>query len=191
MKDIINEIKTAYATEHGKGSWEEFMDWNTLTHTSLERMEKHMDEVVLRIEKHYQRSVKQIIEQLREVSAQLEMHQGYESKLTQDAKHLINNLDDQENTFGKHYEELIENRLRLEKLKLNIQLDNLKNYVKSLKEKWKPKTRINNGLLVHGSKSGDEIQFTQFYDEYSCEWTTEEAAFRGFILNLLSKKKLA
>lgn len=190
MKDFINEIKAAYAAEHGKGSWEEFIDWNTLTHTSLEKMEKHMDVLILRIEKHYQRYVQQIVEHLREVSGQLEMNQGYESKLTQEAKELINNLEDQDYAYGKHYEELIESRIRLEKLKLNIQIDNLKIWIQDLKSKWKPQTRLFEGKLIHGSKAGDEIQFTQYYDEYSCEWTTEEAAFRGFLFKTISIKDL-
>ena len=187
MKDIIEEIKMSYAAEHGKKSWKEFMDWNTLTHTSLERMEKHLDEVVLRIEKHYQRDVQLIVEHLREVSAQLEMHQGYESKQTLETKDLINNLDDQNYSYGKHYEELIESRLRLEKLKLNIQVHNLKNLIKNLKCKWKPKTRLFEGKLIHGSKAGDDIEFTQYYDEYNCEWTTEEFAFRGYIFSTVFK----
>lgn len=187
MKDIINEIKTAYAVEHGKGSWEEFMDWNTLTHTSLERMEKHMDELILRIERHYQRDVQQIAEHLREVSVQLEMHQGFESKLTKEAKDLINNLGDHKYNCGPHYEELLENTTRLEKLKLNIQVENLKILIQSLKDKWQPKTRFFEGKLIHGSKAGDDVQFTQYFDVYSCEWTTEEIAFRAFVLNYIPK----
>lgn len=186
MKDIVEEIKTGYAAEHGKGSWEEFMDWNTLTHTSHEKMEKHMDEVVLRIEKHYERDFQKIVENLREVSAQLELHQGFESKLTQEAKELINNLGDCEHTYGSHYDELIESKLRLEKLKLNIQIDNLKKLIQDLKSKWKPKTRLIEGKLIHGSKAGDEIQFTQYFDECSCEWVTEEVAFRGYIIKKIS-----
>lgn len=185
MKDIINEIKSAYAAEHGMGSWEEFMEWNTLTHASLERIEKHMDEVVLRIEKHYQRSVQQILEHLRETSDQLEMHQGYESKLSQETKDLISKFDEHESTYGHHYEELIESRKRLQKLKLNIQVDSLRNLVQELKKNWKPKTRLFEGKLIQGSKSGDEIKFTQFYDAHTHEWTTEAIAFRGYLFHEL------
>lgn len=190
MKDIINKVKSSYAAEHGKGSWEEFMDWNTLTHTSLERIEKHMDELILRIEKHYQRSVQQIIEHLREISAQLEMHQGYESKLSLETKDLISKFDDHQSTHGHHYEELIESRKRLQKLKLNIQVDSLKNLVQELKKNWEPKTRLFEGKLIHGSKSGDEIKFTQYFDEFSCQWTTKVDAFRGFILKKITQKEI-
>lgn len=188
MKDIVEEIKTDYAAEHGKESWKELMDWNTLTHTSLERMEKHMDEVISRVEKYYKREMTIFGSLLREMTAQLEMYQGYESKMTEEAKGLICNIDDLENTYGPHYQELIENRMRLEKLKMNVQVGNLKNLINDLKSNWNPKTRLIDGKLIHGSKSGDEINFTQFFDEYTCEWTTKEVAFRGYIILAISNK---
>lgn len=188
MKNIINEIKTEYAAEHGKGSWEEFMDWNTLTHSSLERMENHMNEVIYRIEKFYNREMTIFGSFVRELTAQLEMHQGYESKMTGEAKELVKLHEAEESIIEPYNETLSESRLRLEKLKLNIQIISLKNYVQSLKEYWKPRTRIYQGKLVHGSKSGDEINFTQFYDEYTCEWTSEENAFRGYVLKTCLKK---
>lgn len=188
MKSIINEIKTEYAAEHGKGSWEEFMDWNTLTHSSLERMEKHMDEVISRVEKYYKRDMIIFSSLVMELTAQLEMYQGYESKMTEEAKRLVLLYDNTNNLSGPHDEQLTESRLRLDKLKLNLQLNSLKNYVQSLKEHWEPKTRIYQGRLVHGSKKEDEIEFVQYFDVFSGEWTTEEIAFRGYVLNSCSQK---
>lgn len=188
MKDIIKEVKSAYAAEHGMGSWEEFMDWNTLTHTSLERMEKHMDEVISRVAKYFQREINKLVEPLPEMQKLLKKYQGDVSNITKSEIGSLNLTEYSEIMTESYYEELIENKRRIDKLKYNIQVNKLKYLAASLKGIWNPKTRLIEGTMVHGSKKGEEIKFTQFYDQYSCEWTTKEAAFRNYLLNEILKK---
>ena len=41
----LHEIKNEYAGEQGRDSWDEFFEYCELTHTPLERMQYHHDEV--------------------------------------------------------------------------------------------------------------------------------------------------
>ncbi|WP_312364026.1 hypothetical protein [Sphingobacterium sp.] len=44
----LHEIKDEYAGEQGRDSWDEFFEYCELTHTPLERMQYHHDEVAKR-----------------------------------------------------------------------------------------------------------------------------------------------
>ncbi|MGJ1360392.1 hypothetical protein ACR79K_27170 [Sphingobacterium siyangense] len=44
----LHEIKNEYAGEQGRDSWDEFFEYCELTHTPLERMQYHHDEIAKR-----------------------------------------------------------------------------------------------------------------------------------------------
>lgn len=90
-----------------------------------------MNEVIFRIEKFYKREMTIFDPFLGELTAQLEMHQGYESKMIEEAKELVKLHEAEESITEPYNENLPESRLRLEKLRVNIQIDSLKNYIQS------------------------------------------------------------
>jgi hypothetical protein len=54
-------------------------------------------------------------------------------------------------------------------------------FIDELKQNWKPKTETKTGYGYHGSSKGDKIEYTMYFDEYRCEWTTKDRAFQGLI----------
>lgn len=81
-------------------------------------------------------------------------------------------------------EQLDEERLRLQKLQLNIQTSNLNKVIEELREKWKPETKEVEGWK-HG---GESVHERVFYNPFTETWTTKHLAFRGFVLDEISKK---
>lgn len=63
----------------------------------------------------------------------------------------------------------------------------LKEIIDELKLKWVPKTKPQVGYGYHGSNKGDEIEFTLYFDEYRCEWTTKDIAFKGYVFSYINK----
>lgn len=83
------------------------------------------------------------------------------------------------------YEELLDEEiLRLKRLQLNIQVAKLNKVIEDLRMKWKPKTKISSAW----SHKGEEVQERVFFNPFTGNWTTEQLAFRGFLLNEISKK---
>jgi hypothetical protein len=60
-------------------------------------------------------------------------------------------------------------------------------WIGEIKENWKPKTKTETGYGYHGSSKGDEIEYTLYFDEYRCEWGSEDRAFQGFIFKTIDK----
>lgn len=56
----------------------------------------------------------------------------------------------------------------------------------SMKENWKPRTKLFSGHLIHGSKKGDSYSYTMYLDEVKNIWTSKEAAFRSYVMNNVS-----
>ena len=54
-------------------------------------------------------------------------------------------------------------------------------FIDELKQNWKPKTETKKSYGYHGSSKGDEIEYTMYFDEYRCEWTTKDRAFQGLV----------
>ena len=54
-------------------------------------------------------------------------------------------------------------------------------FISELKRNWNPKTKTETVYGYHGSSKGDEIEYTLYFDEYRCEWTTEYRAFQGLV----------
>jgi hypothetical protein len=59
--------------------------------------------------------------------------------------------------------------------------ETMHSFITELKSKWNPKTETIKGTCYHGSKKGDEIEYTLYFDEYRCEWTNKDRAFKGYI----------
>ena len=70
---------------------------------------------------------------------------------------------------------LLQNMSRLDKLKANIHLHPIQNYVAFLRDKWKPQTM----QFKHNSET-----ITYYWDEYNHNWTIEEMAFKGYVFKL-------
>jgi hypothetical protein len=60
-------------------------------------------------------------------------------------------------------------------------------FIAELKSKWNPKTETKTGYGYHGSSKGDEIEYTLYFDEYRCEWTTKDRAFQGYVFKHINK----
>lgn len=56
----IEQIKEEYAGEHGRDSWEEFFQWNTLCHTPHDIMQDHYNEIMKRYAKQFQAPTKDL-----------------------------------------------------------------------------------------------------------------------------------
>jgi len=65
-------------------------------------------------------------------------------------------------------------------------MDELKNVIKKLKSSWKPKTKEAVATISHGSKEGDIIEYTLYFDVYRNEWTSERRAFQGFVFHYIN-----
>lgn len=68
----------------------------------------------------------------------------------------------------------------------NEELLTIKNFISKLRDNWKPKKETKTGYGYHGSKKGDEIKYTVYFDEYRTEWTTEDRAFEGLVFKEIS-----
>ncbi len=66
-------------------------------------------------------------------------------------------------------------------------VDIMPRFLSELKENWKPKTETKTGYGYHGSSKGDEIEYTMYFDEYRCEWTTKDRAFQGLVFKEVDK----
>jgi len=84
----------------------------------------------------------------------------------------------------RYEDQLDEERLRLQRLQLNIQTANLNKAIEDFRMKWKPKTKISSAW----NHEGEEIQERVFFNPFTEKWTTEQLAFRGFVLDEISKK---
>jgi hypothetical protein len=60
-------------------------------------------------------------------------------------------------------------------------------FIGELKENWKPKTKTKTGYGYHGSRKGDKIEYTLYFDEYRGEWTTKKRAFQGLVFKYVDK----
>ena len=65
--------------------------------------------------------------------------------------------------------------------------DVMPRFLSDLKENWKPKIESKTGYGYHGSSKGDEIEYTMYFDEYRCEWTTKDRAFQGLVFKEVDK----
>lgn len=81
-------------------------------------------------------------------------------------------------------DELEDNRARLGKLKANVHVWAIQQYIDLLKSKWTPQTKVIEGPVRHGS-SVDESTFTQYWDVVNCQWTSKEKAFRAYVMRTL------
>jgi hypothetical protein len=63
----------------------------------------------------------------------------------------------------------------------------IKYLIEILKSEWKPITEIKNGYGYHGSSKDEEIEYTLYFDEYRCEWTTKDRAFQGFVFKYINE----
>lgn len=86
------------------------------------------------------------------------------------------------------YDQGLEKSLeRLQKLKANIHVWQIQNYIDELRAKWKPKTKNSEFEIYHGSKKGDIESTTLYWDELSLKWTTKESAFKGYVFKKVSE----
>lgn len=72
-----------------------------------------------------------------------------------------------------------QNMSRQDRLKPNIYVGVIRDYVAHLRDKWIPKTKE--------MDSDDGEMFTMYYDEYHDVWTTEDIAFKGHVFKKVSR----
>lgn len=60
-------------------------------------------------------------------------------------------------------------------------------FIAELKSRWVPNTKTESGYGYHGSNKGDEIEYTLYFDEFRCEWTTKDIAFEGYVFKEIKK----
>jgi len=65
--------------------------------------------------------------------------------------------------------------------------DVMPRFLADLKANWKPKTKTETGYGYHGSRKDDKIEYTMYFDEYRCEWTTKDRAFQGLVFKEIDK----
>ena len=65
--------------------------------------------------------------------------------------------------------------------------DAMEHFLLDLKANWKPKKETKKGYGYHGSRKSDEIEYTMYFDEYRCEWTTKDRAFQGLVFKEINK----
>lgn len=82
-------------------------------------------------------------------------------------------------------DELEENRARLEKLKANVHVCAIRQYIDELKRKWHPSTKLIEGPIHHGSKKDDISESTLYWDVVNAKWTDKESAFRAYLMRKL------
>ncbi len=58
--------------------------------------------------------------------------------------------------------------------------------IAELKSKWIPETRQQTGYGVHGSRKGDEWEYTEYFDVFRCEWTNKDRAFQGYVFKYIN-----
>ncbi len=90
--------------------------------------------------------------------------------------------------------DLEDEHIRLQKLKLNIHLENLQRFACEVKKQWVPRTKEVEGQFYHGSSQGMDLKILLYWDELRAVWTTKELAFQGHLLvviqELLNKNKV-
>lgn len=75
-----------------------------------------------------------------------------------------------------------------ENIKTKMNIENIiPALLEDLKESWEPKTKTEIGYGYHGSRKGDKIEYTMYFDEFRCEWTTKDSAFQGFVFEQIDK----
>ncbi len=83
--------------------------------------------------------------------------------------------------------DLEDEHTRLQKLKLNIHLDNLQRFVQEVKKQWIPRSKEIEGQFYHGSSKGLDLKVSLYWDELRCIWTTKELAFQGYLLKVIQE----
>lgn len=128
----LQEIKDEYAGEQGRDSWFEFFQYHELTHTPLDRMQYHHDEVAKRFAKEVSEYNKYIMKAGIELIAKERQEQLEKHGLTVDSDVNINTngallsvvkylIDPLHSKWPKHWnvdykEHLDNNKTKLEKL---------------------------------------------------------------------------
>jgi len=74
---------------------------------------------------------------------------------------------------------------RIQKLKVNVFTSILPAIIENERKIWRPKTKVIEGPVNHGSKAGDVEPHTLYWDPYNYEWTNKERAFRGNLFRKL------
>lgn len=83
--------------------------------------------------------------------------------------------------------DLEDEHIRLQKLKLNIHLDNLQRFAQEVKKQWIPRTKEIEGQFYHGNSQGLDVKVTLYWDGLRCVWTTKELAFQGHLLKVITE----
>lgn len=82
------------------------------------------------------------------------------------------------------YDQVLEkSALRLYKLKANIHVWQIQQYIDDLRAKWKPKMKTLEGKPYTGPTPKEEPFDLLFWDEFQLKWTHKEMAFKGHVFN--------
>lgn len=60
-------------------------------------------------------------------------------------------------------------------------------FIEDMKKSWIPKTRTGGGYGYHGSNKGDYMEYTEYFNTYEADWTTDkDYAFKGYVFQHIS-----
>lgn len=88
----IEQIKEEYAGEHGRDSWEEFFQWNTLCHTPHDIMQDHYNEIMKRYAQQFQSPTSFLNTEIMALRERVEELEAWKES----AKNVLSNLKLQE-----------------------------------------------------------------------------------------------
>lgn len=87
----------------------------------------------------------------------------------------------------KYNDQLEEEFDRINRLKANLHLTAIQDYLIEARRKWKPRTTE----VEHSERmrfaDGDSESTTLYFDEYNLVWTSKDIAFKGHVFKQISE----
>lgn len=87
----------------------------------------------------------------------------------------------------KYNDQLEEEFDRVNRLKANLHLRAIQDYLKEARRKWKPKTTEIEASDRTRFADGDSESGTLYFDEYNLVWTSKDIAFKGHVFKQISE----
>lgn len=87
----------------------------------------------------------------------------------------------------KYNDQLEEEFDRINRVKANLHLTAIQDYLTEARRKWKPRTTE----IEHSERmrfaDGDSENATLYFDEYNLVWTSKDIAFKGHVFKQISE----
>ena len=87
----------------------------------------------------------------------------------------------------KYNDQLEEEFDRINRLKANLHLTAIQDYLTEARRKWKPRTTEIEASDRTRFAEGDSQSTTLYFDEYNLVWTSKDIAFKGHVFKLISE----